>query len=219
MQQPTIDQEQALWAAGYARVAGLDEAGRGAWAGPVVAAAVVLPADPSIAPALQGVADSKQLAPAQREALYPLILRLARAVGLGIIPSSQIDALGIAAATRLAMSTALAQISPAPDYLLIDYVRLAQVPMPQLALARGDATVLSIAAASVLAKVTRDRLMADLAAEYPGYGFQRHKGYGTREHQHALRQLGPCVQHRGSFQPVRAWQQGHLWHDQFPHQP
>lgn len=208
--QPTIEQEQGLWAAGYRRVAGLDEAGRGAWAGPVVAAAVVLPADPSIGAALRGVADSKQLTPARREALAPLIRHQAQAVGLGIVPAHRIDELGIATATRLAMAAALAQIIPEPDFLLIDFVRL-EVSIPQLALTHGDAGVLSIAAASILAKVTRDRLMHDLAAEHPGYGFQHHKGYGTREHQHALRELGPCAQHRGSFHPVRSWQQGRLW--------
>lgn len=201
-QLPTLAEELALWQAGYRCVAGLDEAGRGAWAGPVVAAAVILPADPAVASRLAGVADSKQLAAGQRERLYAVIVQEAVAWAVGAAPAAQIDAQGIAAATRSAMQTAIAGLSPVPDFLLIDYVRLAGLATPQRSLPKGDSKVLSIAAASIVAKVTRDRLMVELGASYGLYGFPAHKGYGTTRHQQALRQLGPCPEHRMSFQPV-----------------
>ncbi len=201
-QLPTLVEELALWQAGYARVAGIDEAGRGAWAGPVVAAAVILPADPAVAGRLAGVADSKQLSASQREHLYAVIVQEAVAWAVGATPAAQIDAQGIAAATRSAMQAAVASLLPLPDFLLIDYVRLAVLPTPQRSLPQGDSKVLSIAAASIVAKVTRDRLMVELGARYDSYGFERHKGYGTAQHQLALRQLGPCKEHRMSFQPV-----------------
>jgi ribonuclease HII len=200
--QPTLVEELALWQAGYGRVAGIDEAGRGAWAGPVVAAAVILPADPAVADRLAGVADSKQLTASQRERLWAVIVEEAVAWAVGAAPAAQIDAQGIAAATRGAMQTALAELQPPPDFLLIDYVRLTGLPTPQRSLAKGDSKVLSIAAASIVAKVTRDRLMAELAVRYPSYGFECHKGYGTERHQRMLRQQGPCPEHRMSFQPV-----------------
>jgi len=205
-QQPTLAEESALWQAGYRHVAGVDEAGRGAWAGPVVAAAVILPPDAAVAGRLAGVADSKQLSAAQRERLFDLIQREAAAWAAGVIPAAQIDAQGIAAATRSAMQAALASLAPAPDFLLIDYVRLAELATPQRSLPRGDSIVLSIAAASIVAKVTRDRLMVGLDQRFPGYGFRQHKGYGTAAHQANLRQLGPCAVHRMSFQPVRGVQ-------------
>lgn len=206
MQQPGLDQEQALWAAGYRRVAGVDEAGRGAWAGPVVAAAVILPPDPAVGQALAGVADSKLLSPRQRQQLEPLIMAQAAAVGVGVVPAQRIDAVGIAPATRQAMQAALAALVPPADFLLIDYVWLPLLSTPQAALPKGDSRVLSIAAASIIAKVTRDRLLAELASEYPLYGFERHKGYGTASHQAALLRWGPCPQHRRSFRPVQGWQ-------------
>jgi ribonuclease HII len=201
-QQPTLIEELALWQAGYGRVAGIDEAGRGAWAGPVVAAAVILPADPAVADRLAGVADSKQLSASQRERLWAVIVQEAVGWAVGATPAAQIDAQGIAAATRSAMQAAVASLQPPPDFLLIDYVRLAGLPTPQRSLAKGDSKVLSIAAASIIAKVTRDRLLAELGVRYPGYGFERHKGYGTERHQLTLRQRGPCPEHRMSFQPV-----------------
>ncbi len=202
-QQPSLAAELALWQAGYRRVAGLDEAGRGAWAGPVVAAAVILPPDPAVADRLAGVADSKQLSAGQRARLFDQITQQAAAWAVGMIPAAQIDAQGIAAATRQAMHAALAGLILQPDYLLIDYLRLSELATPQYSLPQGDRHVLSIAAASIVAKVSRDRWMVELEMQHPGYGFQRHKGYGTAAHRAALRQLGPCAQHRMSFQPLQ----------------
>lgn len=203
---PDLSREAALWQAGYQAVAGLDEAGRGAWAGPVVAAAVILPAEVAVAERLAGVADSKLLTAAARERSYGQIVRVAHAWGVGIVPATEIDAHGIAPATRAAMQQALAALAVAPDYLLLDYVRLPESPLPQHALPRGDRWVLSIAAASIVAKVTRDRMMIELDRHYPVYGFAQHKGYGTQQHQQALRCHGPCPLHRLSFAPLRAAQ-------------
>jgi ribonuclease HII len=205
-QQPTLVEELVLWQAGYCHVVGLDEAGRGAWAGPVVAAAVVLPADPAVATRLAGVAYSKQLTTKQRERLHAVIVEQAAAWAVGAAPAMQIDAQGIAAATRCAMVAAVAGLTSPPNYLLIDYVRLPELATAQRSLAKGDSKVLSIAAASIVAKVTRDRLMVALGARYQSYGFQRNKGYGTAEHQQALRLHGPCPEHRASFQPVQGSQ-------------
>jgi ribonuclease HII len=184
----------------------VDEAGRGAWAGPVVAAAVVLPPDPAIAGRLAGVADSKQLSPRQREYLLIAILAEAASSSTGIVSAGEIDAVGIAEATRRAMHAAIRTLAMAPDFLLVDYVRLPSLAIDQHALPKGDSRVVSIAAASIVAKVTRDRLMDELARQYPGYGFERHKGYGTAGHRSALQRLGPCAIHRRSFQPVQGWQ-------------
>lgn len=204
MMRPDLSQERALWEKGFSLVAGLDEAGRGPWAGPVVAAAVVLPPDdPQLGLKLQGVQDSKRLTPLQRERLYPIILATARAVGIGVVSPERIDAVGIVKATREAMAQAIAELSPPPHFLLIDYLHLPEVPIPQKSIPHGDASCLSVAAASIVAKVYRDRLMRELAALYPGYGFARNKGYGTPEHRRALASLGPCPLHRRSFRPVR----------------
>jgi len=185
-------------------VAGLDEAGRGAWAGPVVAAAVVLPPlDPDLRRRLAGVRDSKLLSPARREALLTTICEYALAYGVGAAPPAEIDRLGIVPATRKAMAQALEGLPLPPDYLLIDYLPLPEVPLPQHSLPKGDVHVLSIAAASILAKVSRDRLMIQLEQQWPGYGFAQHKGYGTAQHQAALRALGPSQVHRLSFAPLR----------------
>ncbi len=203
---PTLDEELALWAVGCEWVAGVDEAGRGAWAGPVVAAAVVLPPDPGIARRLAGVANSKQLTARQRERLLAVVLTEAAGSGVGIVLATEIDVLGIAEATRRAMQVAIQAIDISPDYLLIDYMQLPSLFISQYSLPKGDSRVLSIAAASIVAKVTRDRLMAELAREYPGYGFERHKGYGTADHRVALLRLGPSPIHRRSFQPVKGLQ-------------
>lgn len=208
---PGLTVEEALWGAGYRRLAGLDEAGRGAWAGPVVAAAVILPPDRTIAQRLAGVADSKQLTPQQRERLFAVIRSEVAAVGVGVVSARRIDAIGIVAATRQAMREALAQLDPSPDYLLIDHLRLTSLPTPQQSLVKGDCHVLSIAAASIVAKVTRDRLMVELSRAYPAYGFERHKGYGTAEHRQALQRLGLCPIHRRSFRPVRGLQAALSW--------
>jgi ribonuclease HII len=201
---PTLAYETRLWAKGYGRVAGLDEAGRGAWAGPVVAAAVILPPDdPDLLRHLAGVRDSKQLAAARREALLGVIVEHAVAWGVGAVPPADIDAMGIVPATHQAMAMALHAISPPADYLLLDYVSLQEPALPQQSLIQGDARVLSIAAASIVAKVSRDRMMVELDARFPGYGFARHKGYGTELHQAMLAALGPSIVHRRSFAPLR----------------
>ncbi len=184
-------------------VAGLDEAGRGAWAGPVVAAAVILPHGESVCEALAGVRDSKQLSPTARERLAARIFDVALAVGLGRGEWQEIDALGIVPATRLAMQRALAALPVAPDALVIDALRLPGVGLPQDAFPYADARSLSVAAASIIAKVTRDRWMVEVAeTEFPGYGFAQHKGYGTQQHREALNRLGVCSLHRLTFHPV-----------------
>jgi ribonuclease HII len=185
-------------------VAGIDEAGRGAWAGPVVAAAVILPPEePKLMWYLEGVRDSKQLTAARREVLLEAIQERVLAWGVGAVPPAEIDALGIVPATRRAIALALEALSPPADHLLIDYLSLPELPLPQQSLPKGDAHVLSIAAASIVAKVSRDRMMADLEAHFPGYGFARHKGYGTAQHRAALSALGPSQVHRLSFAPLR----------------
>lgn len=202
--QPDLSFEQALWAAGVAQVAGVDEAGRGAWAGPVAAGAVMLPPNFAAPQALAGVRDSKQMTPRQRAEWAVKIRAVALAWGVGLASAAEIDAVGIVPATRLAMQRALAQLQPAAQHVLVDALRLPQVNLPQQALIKGDARVLSIAAASVLAKTARDALLVELAQQYPGYGLERHKGYGTAAHQAALRQLGASPIHRQTFAPVRA---------------
>ena len=201
---PSLTYEKRLWEAGYRHVAGLDEAGRGSWAGPVVAAAVILPPDqPELAHCLSGVRDSKTLTPARREMLLEVIEQHALAWAVGAVPPSEIDARGIVPATREAMSLALGVLSPPADYLLVDYLPLSDQPLPQVSLPKGDARILSIAAASIVAKVSRDRMMVDLDARYPGYGFGQHKGYGTPQHQAALASIGPSAVHRLSFAPLQ----------------
>lgn len=203
-QHPDLSHEQRWWAQGYGRIAGIDEAGRGSWAGPVSAAVAVLPPGTQIAGLLDPVRDSKLLTPRARDHCYTLILAHALDYGVGLASPSEIDALGIVPATRLAMQRALDCLSLAPQALLIDALRLPQVDLPQEPLIRGDRLCLSIAAASILAKVMRDRLMVTLEGEYPGYGFGQHKGYGTRAHLAALRARGSTPVHRHSFAPVQA---------------
>jgi ribonuclease HII len=202
---PNLSEEHALFAAGYAHVAGIDEAGRGAWAGPVYAAAVVLPLDrPNLAELLDGVRDSKLLSPARREALLPVIEDAAVAVGVGWASPAEIDEIGIAPAARQAMLRALSGLNGQVSALLIDYVRLPESDLHQRALPKADVRCLSVAAASIVAKVTRDRLMVKLDARFPGYEFAQHKGYGTPQHREALARLGPSPIHRMSWQPLRA---------------
>jgi ribonuclease HII len=202
---PDLALESELWQAGFSLVAGLDEAGRGCWAGPVVAAAVMLPAQPALCRALHGrVDDSKRLSPAERARLVPMIHECAVAVGCGSVPANEIDRIGIVAATRLAMVQALAALAVYPDYMLLDYLTLPGLPLPQRGVPHGDRISLSIAAASIIAKVTRDRWMVAQEQHYSGYGFARHKGYGTAEHRLALQKLGVCPIHRLSFQPLAA---------------
>ncbi|MBH0176290.1 MAG: ribonuclease HII [Nitrospira sp.] len=180
-------------------MAGLDEAGRGPLAGPVVAAAVILP----VHVRLVGVDDSKQLSEAERERLYPAILEKAVGVGIGVADPGEIDTLNILEATRLAMRRAIENLVPLPDYLLTDAVILPDIRIPLRPIIKGDALSLSIAAASIIAKVTRDRLMAAYHERFPQYNFLSHKGYGTAEHLQRLAQFGPCSIHRRTFAPVR----------------
>ncbi len=203
---PALDYELALQAQGLVPVAGLDEAGRGAWAGPVVAAAVVLPLERSdLHTVLRGVCDSKLCTPYQRERLYDVVMKAAVAVGVGEASAREIEAHGIVEATRLAMQRAVEALGVAPQALLIDghTMRLPAVPLPQQLLVRGEWCSLSIAAASIIAKVTRDRLLVELGRAYPDYGFALHKGYGTAQHRQALERLGPCDLHRRNFAPVK----------------
>ena len=200
---PTFAEEKLFEAQGYQRIAGVDEAGRGALAGPVVAAAVILPC-PIEASWLSQIKDSKQLTPPRRELLFHNIHEVAIAIGIGVAHHEVIDAQGIIRATRLAMKLAIDQLSPPPESLLIDYMPLPDVNLPQKGIKNGDSLCISIACASIIAKVARDRLMVELDHIYPGYGLARHKGYGTKEHLGCLRRLGPSPIHRQSFQPVKA---------------
>jgi ribonuclease HII len=183
---------------GNGPVAGVDEAGRGPWAGPVVAAAVIL--DPDAIPA--GLADSKVLTAEAREAALPRILAAAT-VGIGIAGVERIDRDNILNATLWAMAEAVARLAQKPRLVLVDGNRAPRLAAETRTIVKGDARCLSIAAASIVAKVTRDRIMAALGAELPGYGFERHKGYGTPEHQAALARLGITAHHRRSFRPVQ----------------
>lgn len=201
---PSLKHERVLQRKGLLRVAGIDEVGRGAWAGPVVAAAVILPNNAMRLPRLRNVRDSKQLTPLQREFLFPIILETCLAYGVGQANALEIDGLGIVPATRLAMHRAVDAIAPPPDALLIDAVPLPEIDLPQDAFNFADSISLSVAAASIIAKITRDRLMIEMETRYPGYGFNRHKGYGTQIHQDALQSLGACAIHRRTFQPIRA---------------
>jgi len=191
--------ERELRLAGFQRIAGLDEVGRGSLAGPVVAAAVILPERHRI----KGLRDSKVLTRARREALYERILDRAEAVGVGCVEVEVIDRVNILQATKLAMAEALGRLAQPPDHLVIDALSLRDVDLPQRAIIDGDAISASIAAASIVAKVTRDRICAELDRRYPAYGFARNKGYGTQRHLEALLTEGPCEWHRRSFAPIR----------------
>lgn len=199
---PNISFESPLWAQGW-HVAGLDEAGRGAWAGPVTAAAVILPQDSHLLECLNGVRDSKQVNPANRERLAAIIYQVASAWGVGSASNIEIDTLGIISATRLAMQRALEILTPPPDYLLLDAIFLPESSIAQTALVKGDQRSLSIAAASILAKTHRDAVMVENGGQFPFYGFEHHKGYGTRAHQNALALFGKCNLHRSSFKPIK----------------
>jgi ribonuclease HII len=195
---PTDEFELEARRRGYRLIAGLDEAGRGPLAGPVVAAAVILPTRCRLA----GVDDSKQVSESARVQLYEVIIRRARAVGVGIATEQEIDCLNILEATRLAMHRALASLTPPADCLLIDAVILSNLAIPSRPIIKGDTLSISIAAASIVAKVTRDRMMAVYHQTYPDYNFLSHKGYGTEEHLQRLAQYGPCAIHRRTFAPV-----------------
>ena len=204
MSGPGLVLERRLLRQGYRLIAGVDEVGRGAWAGPVVAGAVILPLDQTdLRAALKGVNDSKQLTGRQRERLAAVIGEVALAVGVGGAGSNEVDQHGLLPATRAAMQRAIAMLSVPPQALLIDAVDLAPlVPLPQESPIHGDSRSLSIAAASIVAKVARDRWMVGLDERCPGYGFARHKGYGTPQHCAALERLGVCEAHRRSYAPI-----------------
>lgn len=186
---------------GFLKVAGVDEVGRGPLAGPVVAAAVILPVGVQLA----GVDDSKKLSPHKREILFEVITAQALSIGIGSIGPEIVDSINILQATRLAMLNAVQQLSPQPDYLLIDGITPINSALPQKTVKKGDSLSLSIAAASIIAKVTRDRLMTEMDQRYPGYGFAGHKGYGSAAHLEAIRRLGPSPIHRLTFGGVKEY--------------
>ena len=197
--------EAQAWRTGLSRIAGVDEAGRGPLAGPVVAAAVVIAPDRRI----KGLCDSKVLPAEKREALFAVIHERAVAVGVGIVDHLTIDRINILEATRVAMGQALAALAVAPDLIITDFVALRACPCPQRNLVDGDARCASVAAASIVAKVTRDRLMREVDVQFPDYGFAKHKGYATAEHLAAIDRHGLCPLHRRSF--VSEWRQGVLF--------
>jgi ribonuclease HII len=199
---PTFDTEKELGGLGYRLVAGIDEVGRGALAGPVFAAAVMIPPDADFT-WLPLVRDSKQLSARQRERLFYLIRQDNIPMGLGVVPHTVVDDVGIVRATQLAMCQAVESMPVIPDFLIIDALALPDIALPQKPIVHGDETCISIACASVVAKVSRDRHMAELDGVHPGYGLAEHKGYGTSQHLAGLRQLGPSPIHRRSFAPVR----------------
>lgn len=200
---PGLTHELLLRERGYQCIAGIDEAGRGAWAGPVVAAAVVIPMTSDITATLRGVTDSKKLTPRRREFLHSVIEQSCIAHGIGSASNQEIDGGGIIAATRLAMTRAIRAMSCAPDALVIDAVHLPDIDIHQDVFYFADAISLSVAAASIIAKTERDRIMQDLDTQAPGYSFARHKGYGTQKHIQALGRLGVSSYHRLSYAPIK----------------
>lgn len=195
-----LAREEELWASGVAHIAGVDEVGVGPLAGPLVAAAVVLPRGVSI----DGVRDSKKLSAKRRELLAEQIAEVALASSLGVVTVAEVDRLNTYHASLEAMRRAVGGLGIAPGHILVDARTIPGVATPQTSIVRGDASVYSIAAASIVAKVGRDRMMKELAERHPGYGFARNAGYGTAEHMAALNELGACAAHRRSFAPVRA---------------
>ena len=196
---PDLFFERAFWSEGVQLIAGIDEAGRGALAGPVAAGVVILPVRQDLPTQLSGVRDSKQMTPDQRTEWAQKLRLIALAWGVGFANAGEIDALGIVPATRLAAQRALQQLSIQPQHLLLDFLQLPQVSLPQTPLVKGDERSLSIAAASILAKTSRDALLCEFEWQYPGYGFASHKGYGTAAHRLAIQRLGLSPIHRRSF--------------------
>ena len=191
--------EKELYKAGYQAIAGIDEVGRGPLAGPVVAAAVILPLGCKI----KGLNDSKKIPKKKHQEIYQAVMDKALAVGIGLMDSNIIDQVNIYEATKLAMKEALSKLSLKPDYLLIDAMKL-DVEIPQESIIKGDANSLSIAAASIVAKITRDKLMADYDKEFPRYGFAKNAGYGTKSHLQGLERNGVTPIHRKTFEPVKS---------------
>jgi ribonuclease HII len=203
IRRPDLRLEFELQKGGYRLIAGLDEAGRGAWAGPVAAAVVILPLERfDLLGSLDGVRDSKMLTAKQRSFWDQSLKRIANDWSVGMASAQEVDSLGLIAATRLAMQRAIDELWLSPEFLLIDHLLLPENSLPQAALPKGDVTVLSISSASILAKVARDQVMIKYDQKYPGYGFSHNKGYGTAEHRKALKKLGASPQHRKSYQPI-----------------
>jgi len=190
--------ETKNFAKGFSKIAGIDEAGRGPLAGPVVSAAVILPT----ALPVPGICDSKKLTPKKRSYLYEMIYEHAVSIGIGIVDSTEIDRINILQAALLSMAISIKNLKPQPDYLLIDGKFRISSNLPQEPIIRGDSLSISIAAASIIAKVTRDRLMERYHIDYPEFGFARHKGYPTKAHKEVIRKFGPCPIHRRSFKGV-----------------
>ena len=193
--------EKKAFQKGFSRIAGIDEAGRGPLAGPVVSAAVIIP----ISLQIPGISDSKKLTPKKRNYLYEKIYDLAVSVGIGIVDPFEIDRINILQAALLSMAMAVENLAPQPDFLLIDGIFLISSALPQEAIPKGDALSASIAAASIVAKVTRDRLMERYHQDYPQFGFSKHKGYPTKAHKEAIRKFGCCLIHRRSFKGVKEY--------------
>ena len=200
MKRPTRREENRLYRRGYRLIAGTDEVGRGAWAGPLVAAAVILPKEFQ----LVGLNDSKKLAAKQREKLYKQIIHRAVAWSTAAVEQQQIDRHGLSQANRRALRQSVEQLPVRPDFILVDSFNFSFKSIPGRGIVRGDATVACIAAASIIAKVTRDRMMVAHHRRYPRYHFHQHKGYGTAEHRRLLLKHGPCALHRFSFEPIKS---------------
>ena len=196
---PDLKIEKRLWKKGWQNIAGIDEAGRGALAGPGCAAAVILPNITKQTRILAGVRDSKQMTQLQRERFEPLVKEIAISWGVGFASAAEIDKIGILPATRLAAQRAVAALSPIPDYLITDYLKLPEIDLPQEHFVKGDMRSLTISSASVLAKTARDAQMRLLDEQVPGYALSRHKGYGTKAHREAIQKLGKSPIHRQSF--------------------
>ena len=205
-ERPDLTFERKLWDEGLCFVAGVDEAGRGALARPVAAGVVVLPSDfLNLAERLKGVKDSKVMTPKDRDTWALAIKEVAVAWGVGFTSAHEIDRIGIVPATYLAVKHALAQVTCSVEHILVDYLTLPEVEVPQTPLVKGDARSLSIAAAAILAKTTRDALLVKMDGAFPGYDFASNKGYATKAHRMAINNLGPCAQHRRSFSPITAY--------------
>lgn len=207
---PDLSFERELWDAGVRLVAGIDEAGRGALAGPVVAGVVVLPDQPDLIETLDGVHDSKQMTAKARQQWAEAIRETALFSAVGSSSSAEVDEIGIIPATRQAVMRALASLERQPEHLLIDHLSISEAGLPETVLTKGDCRSLSIAAASILAKVSRDAIMVESDREYPLYGFAGHKGYGTARHRAAIKEHGPCRIHRMSFAPLRQEEENQL---------